>query len=319
MSKLALISVVVLGVGCATDEEQLSSTSSAIADPSAFTLPMLSDAQRASIVRKYDALDPTDLVPRGLLEDTILYFDVNKDQIPKQAYFIVVDLGQYSGHDRFWLVDLAKGSVEPHKVAHGSGSDPDNDGYATIFSNTSNSYQSSLGFYLTSDIYDGTHPHSMHIDGLSPDGSPNAMADTNARDRAIVVHEATYVDDSNTSQQGRSNGCFALDPNIELDVVDRVHDGTLLYAEIKPLNPPVGRAMCGDGSCDGNEDATSCPSDCSKTGGGGSDGGGSNGGGGGGGGGGGDGSTSTPGGCSTGAGAGWLLALALVGVRRRRR
>lgn len=234
---------------CMTGDPDLGSSASAI-DLGAFMLPQLTAAQRAPIVRKYDALDPTDQVPRGLLEDTLVYFDVNKAQIPKTDYVVVVDLSRYSGKDRFWLVDLASGAVEPHKVAHGAGSDPDNDGYATLFGNVSGSYKSSLGFYLTGEIYDGTHPHSMRLDGLSPDGSPNEMADTNVRTRLIVVHEASYVSDASTSQQGRSDGCLALDPGIEAGVVDRIHDGTLIYAEIAPLDAPVGRAVCGDGTCD---------------------------------------------------------------------
>jgi len=303
--------VVAAGAGCSSEPE-LGSTSSAIVDPSLFVLPSLSAEARARIVHNYDALDPSDTIPRGLLEDTIVYFDTNKDLIPNPDYFVVVDFTRYSGRDRFWLVDLATGAVEPHKVAHGSGSDPDNNGYATIFSNVSGSYQSSLGFYLTGEIYDGTHPHSMRLDGLSPDGSPNGMANTNVRDRLIVVHEASYVDDGTTTQQGRSNGCLALDPSIEVSVVDRIHDGTLIYGALMPLAPAVGRTTCGDAICDGGEDQTSCPSDCAKgdTGGSGSDN---------------TGDPSQPnddeiGGCSTSGGtSGLLLAFGLLGLRRRRR
>ncbi|MGE5182610.1 MAG: murein L,D-transpeptidase catalytic domain-containing protein [Acidobacteriota bacterium] len=297
--------------GCATDDPDVDSTQSAL-DITAFVLPQLTAAQRAPIVRKYDLLDPNDEVPRGLLEDAIVYYDVNQALIPQQHYFMVVDFSRYSGRDRFWLVDLTTGAVEHHKVAHGQGSDPTNDGYATSFSNVSGSYKSSLGFYLTGEIYDGTHPHSMRLDGLSPDGSPDGMADTNVRQRLIVVHEASYVSDSNTSQQGRSDGCLALDPAIEAGVVDRVHDGSLIYAETAPLNAPVGRAMCGDGTCDGAETADSCPADC--TGGSGSsdlpaDGDGGSGAPG----------TSGGGGCATGSGGGLVLALAALGLRRRRR
>jgi L,D-transpeptidase-like protein len=296
---------------CAADDPQLGTVESAV-NLNDFVLPQLTAAQRAPIVRKYDALDPTDQIPRGLLEDTILYFDVNKASIPKQAFFVVVDFSRYSGRDRFWLVDLATGAVEKHKVAHGQNSDPDNDGYATTFGNVSGSYKSSLGFYLTGEIYDGTHPHSMRLDGLSPDGSPDGMADTNVRERLIVVHEASYVSDANTSQQGRSDGCLALDPNIELGVVDRIHDGTLIYAETTPLAAPVGRAVCGDGTCDGAETHDSCPADCAVGSGSGSDipgdtGSGTD-----------PGTGNAPGGCSTGGGAGLVLVLALAGVRRRR-
>jgi hypothetical protein len=229
---------------CAGQEPDESSLSQAILDPSDFVLPMLSAQDRAAIVHTYDALDPTAEVPRGLLEDAIVYFDFNKPLIPKQTYFIVVDFSLYSGKDRFWMVNTITGAVEAHKVAHGDGSDPDNNGYATLFSNVSGSHKSSLGFYLTGEIYDGTHPHSMRLDGLSADGSPNGMANTNVRPRLVVVHEASYVDDANTGAQGRSNGCLALDPDIEANVVDRIHDGTLIYAATSPLNPPVG---AGDG------------------------------------------------------------------------
>jgi hypothetical protein len=301
---------------CATDESELGSTESAV-DINDFQLPSLAAPERAQIVHKYDALDPNDDVPRGLLEDTIIYFDVNKAQIPKTSYFVVVDLMPYSGKDRYWLVNLSTGAVEKHKVAHGDGSDPDNNGYATSFGNVDGSHKSSLGFYLTGEIYDGTHPHSMRLDGLSVDGSPNGMANTNVRDRLIVMHEATYVDDGNSSQQGRSNGCLALDPSIELGMVNKIHDGTLLYTAISSLNPPVGRAACGDSVCDGGEDITSCPADC--TGGMGSGSGSGSGS---------DGPGDDPGtgddgggagGCSTSGGsAGLMFALALVGLRSRR-
>src|SRR5689334_13306156 len=66
-------------------------------DPTMFALPDLTTAERAAIVANYDALDPTGIVPRGLLEDAIIYFDYNKPLIPKQKYIVVVDLSQYAG------------------------------------------------------------------------------------------------------------------------------------------------------------------------------------------------------------------------------
>jgi hypothetical protein len=127
------------------------------------------------------------------------------------------------------------------------------------------------------------------------------------------MHEASYVDDGNSSQQGRSNGCLALDPSIEVSMVDRIHDGSLIYAATSALAPPVGRAACGDGVCDGAETTASCAADCTTAGsgdppaddpGGDSD----------------AGSTSDPAGCSAGGGGSGLgLTLALVGLRRRRR
>ncbi len=211
-------------------------------DPSDFSLPPSDPDARAAILKNYDHLDPQSIVPRGLLEDAVEYFDINKANFPVHSYITVVDFSKFSGDDRFFLIDMDTGEVEPHKVSHGDGSDPNHTGYATEFSNISGSHMTSLGFYITGAIYDGTHLHSMYLDGLSPDGSPNQMGNTNARSRSVVVHEASYVSDSNTSKQGRSQGCLALDPDIEVEVVDRIHDGSLIYAAIEPLNTPVGKA-----------------------------------------------------------------------------
>jgi len=252
------------GSACAVDgldEGDFSSTTSNL-DITKFVHPSLAAAERTEIVRQYDALDPSNLVPRGLLEDAIVFFHVNRTNIPKSKRFVVVDLSKFSGLDRFWMVDTEDGSVEAHKTSHGDGSDPDHDGYANTFSNVSGSNMSSLGFYLTGEIYDGSHPHSMKLDGLTPDGSPNGMANTNARSRAIVVHEAWYVNDDNDMKQGRSNGCPALDADIEVSVVDRIHDGSLMYIAKSALAEPVGRAVCGDTVCDGDENEDSCASDC---------------------------------------------------------
>jgi hypothetical protein len=240
---LSLASVGALVAACSAPTGSLGETSEAIStpDPSLFALPPSDASARAAILAKYANVDPKDEVPRGLLEDALEYYDVNLAQIPNKGYLTIVDFSKYSGNYRFFLVDMNTGAVEKHKVAHGKNSDPNDTGYSTKFSNVDNSNESSLGYYLTSDVYDGTHPHSMHLNGLSPDGSPNHMANTNVLERSVVMHLATYVDDSSSDAQGRSNGCFALDPSIELSVVNRLTGGSILYADTKPLNPQIGR------------------------------------------------------------------------------
>lgn len=304
-TRIAACAVVV--AACAADPALDVATSEI--DVSQYPLPMLSATERAAIVHGYEHVDPDDTIPRGLLEDALVFYDVHQARIANSSYLTVIDLSLFSGKDRFWLVDMTTGAVEPHKVAHGDGSDPDFDGYANSFSNLEGSHKSSLGFGLTGEIYDGTHIHSMRLDGLSPDGSPNGMANTNMRDRFVVVHEASYVDDDNDGKQGRSNGCPALDPSIEVGVVDRIANGSLFYiANGVALAEPVGRVTCGDALCDGDEDAASCPADCAP---------------------GDDPNTEPPageepageepGGCSTGQGAGLALVLAALGALTRRR
>jgi MYXO-CTERM domain-containing protein len=304
-----LAACVAILTGCAAEPADVSVVESSL-DISVFQLPPAPAAERAAIVHDYELLDPQNLVPRGLLEDAIAYFDLNQAHIPNTDYLTIVDLSLFSGKDRFWVVDLATGAVDAHKTAHGSGSDPEHDGYANTFSNVEGSLKSSLGFALTAEIYDGTHQHSMRLDGLSPEGSPNNMANTRMRERLIVVHEASYVSDQSTAKQGRSSGCPALDPDIEVAVVDKIHGGSLFYIATSSLNAPVGRVSCGDALCTGDETFESCPADCE----GGAD----------------DPGTPDPidpstgeptpeGGCSTGGGVGLGFALALLGLRRRRR
>ena len=63
----------------------------------------------------------------------------------------------------------------------------------------------------------------MRLDGLS-------STDSAMRARAIVMHGASYVDESSSSPQGRSNGCLALDMAVKDGVITSVKDGALIYA-----------------------------------------------------------------------------------------
>jgi L,D-transpeptidase catalytic domain len=54
-----------------------------------------------------------------------------------------------------------------------------------------------------------------------------------ARERAIVIHGAPYVDPAQALRQGRlgrSFGCPALRPAIARDVIDTIKQGQLLFA-----------------------------------------------------------------------------------------
>jgi len=117
---------------------------------------------------------------------------------------------------------MKSGAVQAVHVAHGSGSDPRNTGRATVFSNEDGSNCSSLGYYLTAETYDGKHGYSCRMDGLSTTNS-------NVRERAVVIHGADYVHDSDV-KQGRSWGCFALAMTMRTSVIDRLKGGSLIYA-----------------------------------------------------------------------------------------
>ena len=79
--------------------------------------------------------------------------------------------------------------------------------YATSFSNENGSHKSSLGFYLTENTYQGRNGYSLILNGLE-----KGINDL-AKQRAIVIHGASYSDPSvaaSSGRLGRSFGCPAL-------------------------------------------------------------------------------------------------------------
>jgi hypothetical protein len=188
----------------------------------AMVLPQLSDDERDRIVARYAYLDPTRIVPENLRNAAVVVYDFNKSKIPNRDYLSVVDFSKHSSEERFFIIDMKTGRVAKELVAHGSGSDRDDDGFAERFSNAPNSNASSLGYYLTAETYMGKYGRSLRMDGLSTTNS-------NVRARAIVVHAAPYVDASR-KQQGRSWGCFAFSPSVAPEVIDQLRDGSVIYA-----------------------------------------------------------------------------------------
>jgi hypothetical protein len=186
-----------------------------------FSQPQLTPAEQTEVLSKYDYLDPQNLVPNKALSDAVLYFDANFSKIKNKNYMAVIDFSKNSRESRFYIINMKNGVVWKIHVAHGKGSDPDFDGNATSFSNEFNSNKSSLGFYLTGETYYGEHGLSLRLDGLSATNS-------NARDRAIVIHGASYVQEAN-QVQGRSWGCPAVDMRLRDQVVNFLKNGSLLY------------------------------------------------------------------------------------------
>lgn len=182
----------------------------------------LSSSQKAAILRKYDHLDRSRVVPTKALQEAVLYFDQNKSKLRNQSYISILDFGKRSSVKRFHIIDMKSGSVWSVHVAHGKGSDSNHDGYAEKFSNRSGSHASSLGYYITGSTYNGSNGLSLRLDGKSSTNSA-------ARGRAIVIHGANYVKDSNRIQ-GRSWGCPAISRANYKSVISKLKGGSLIYA-----------------------------------------------------------------------------------------
>jgi L,D-transpeptidase catalytic domain len=145
----------------------------------------------------------------------------------------IADFSLPSYQPRFFIVELLSGKVRPFYVSHGAGSDPEHDGWLKQFSNTSGSLATSRGAYITHTWYDGTHGTSMRLSGLDDDNS-------NAEDRAIVVHGAAYANPTMIpiwGKLGRSSGCFALPEANLMEVLARLGPGRMLFADKLATSP----------------------------------------------------------------------------------
>lgn len=141
--------------------------------------------------------------------------------------FAIADFAEASRTPRFHLVDLANGRMRSLLVSHGKGSDPTHVGWLQRFSNEEGSEATSQGAYRTDDLYHGKHGLSMRLDGLDPSNSK-------ARDRAIVVHAASYVSRDMAKRMGkvgRSQGCFAFEECDLRPVLEFLGDGRMIWAE----------------------------------------------------------------------------------------
>jgi len=94
------------------------------------------------------------------------------------------------------------------------------------FSDDPNSYQSSLGFFLTLGEYNGAYGYSLRLKGLEEN------INANAESRAIVIHGGDIVDDEYIKKYGfagRSLGCPVLPAALTKEIVNYIKHGRVLF------------------------------------------------------------------------------------------
>ncbi len=147
-----------------------------------------------------------------------------KGKIKSDNILSILDFSLPSDKKRLFVIDLTNGElVYQTYVAHGRNSGTK---MATRFSNQPNSFQSSLGFYITGDVYQGKHGMSLRLEGEEKGINDKAM------ERGIVMHSADYVAESLIAKQGyigRSQGCPALPGDIYQDVIKTIRNGSCLF------------------------------------------------------------------------------------------
>ena len=143
---------------------------------------------------------------------------------PNSSVITVVDFNKSSTSKRMWIVDLDKKELLLNTwVAHGNGSGGD---VPNRFSNQVDSFESSLGFYVTNNVYNGKHGVSLRLDGMDEGFNDQAHK------RDIVVHAAPYVSQSSINalgRLGRSQGCPAVSPSVVNQVINTIKGKTVLF------------------------------------------------------------------------------------------
>jgi hypothetical protein len=142
----------------------------------------------------------------------------------KKDMLTLIDFTKPSTEKRLYVIDIKNRKLLfTSHVAHGRNS---GDNYATSFSNKSGSYKSSLGFYLTENTYQGKNGYSLILNGLEKN------INDKARERAIVMHGASYANPAvikSVGRLGRSLGCPALPEAVSKPIIDAIKGGSLLY------------------------------------------------------------------------------------------
>lgn len=150
-----------------------------------------------------------------------------KERNYNQDLAVFINFKIKSGKYRYFVYDLKKDKIlQSAIVSHGSGSNSRVYGELK-FSNTENSYQSSLGKYEIKESYSGKFGKSYRLDGLDKTNS-------NARSRAIVIHSLDCVPDVESEDPAcLSLGCPMLSPKAlkqTAKYIDGAANTIILYA-----------------------------------------------------------------------------------------
>lgn len=182
----------------------------------------LSPALLEKIMHLYQECDLEGTIPFEIFKQAMHgYFNI---KLKNNRYITIIDYSLPSSQKRLYVIDLQDKGLKYHTwVAHGKNS---GENQAATFSNRNGSKQSSLGFFKTSETYQGKHGYSLRLDGLEKG------INDQARKRLIVIHGADYVSEDfiqKNGRLGRSWGCLALPQDLTTEIIDLIKEGSCLY------------------------------------------------------------------------------------------
>ena len=170
----------------------------------------------------YDSLNIKNKIDYSIFQKAYLGYVQILNKNP--GVLIIIDYSKPSNEERFYVLDLNKKKlVYSTRVAHSKNSGLE---IPLQFSDDPNSYQSSLGFFVTLGEYNGAYGYSLRLKGLEEN------INANAEDRAIVIHGGDIVEDEYIKKfgfAGRSLGCPVLPHSLTREIIDFIKHGRILF------------------------------------------------------------------------------------------
>ena len=200
------------------------------------------DIQKNTVKDLYETLNLKDKLNYQAFEYAYFGYQVLESKCKKNL-LTIIDYSLSSSEKRLFLVDLKEERLVYHTyVAHGKNTGLDT---AKYFSNTLDSKQTSLGFFITGKTYYGKNGYSLKLIGM--ESGINDLAE----ERAIVIHGANYVSKNFISQHGRlgrSWGCPALPSELNQEIIDLIKNGSLVFSysdrtKYAQSSPILGKAI----------------------------------------------------------------------------
>jgi hypothetical protein len=161
---------------------------------------------------------------------------LNKQLLKPNALLTLIDLSKPSNEQRLFVIDPVRMKIILQTwVAHGRESGTH---IAKEVSNRPSSNQSSAGFFLTGETYQGKNGYSLRLQGLQKDINDKAIA------RGIVIHGAPYVDPESARKigwVGRSQGCPAVPVAINRQLIELIKENhcVFIFHPSYPINAPL--------------------------------------------------------------------------------
>ncbi|UFH30775.1 murein L,D-transpeptidase catalytic domain family protein [Chryseobacterium sp. C-71] len=146
-------------------------------------------------------------------------------KLSEEAHLLTIcDFSLSSNVKRLWVIDTEQRKVLFNSlVAHGKNTGEE---FATNFSNTESSLQSSMGFYITESTYNGDNGYSLKLLGMDRGFNDAAYK------RAVVMHGADYVSEEFAAAHkriGRSWGCPAIPRSLTEPIINTIKGKNCLF------------------------------------------------------------------------------------------